>query len=411
MKRNGNGGMVLVCLCLVTGLHYAAAYMRIPIIPLYAISVGADVTQIGLVSGLHTLVAGLCAIPVSFGAARWGRRGFVLGGTALGMLSSFLIPIFDSVTALVIVYVAGGLAFAAFTPSAMSLTADVAAPGYIGRAYGWYTAALYVGTGAGPLVGGYAAQHWDIRQSFFVSGALFALALALAFLLPAAPAPKSTIARTLRAIGRNPYVWGAWIAAGAGWVPFGMLATYFPLIGRERGLEPLGIGLVFGIQALANAAMRWPSGWLLDQSRNRRSYILMGLFVSALLVPMVPLASGIAEYSVVACLLGVAQAVAFVGIGATLAEATTPEVRGVAMGGYLTSTCLGIGVPSIVFGPVVKAWGYETAFVLAGSLAGLLVAAAGWMWSRGRAPSRERREEGVPSTLLRQPWTRGEEGT
>jgi predicted MFS family arabinose efflux permease len=54
------------------------------------------------------------------------------------------------------------------------------------------------------------------------------------------------------------------------------------------------------------------------------------------------------------------------------------------MGGYLTSTCLGIAVPSIVFGPVVEAWGYETAFVLAGILAGLLVVAAGWMWNRGR---------------------------
>lgn len=395
MKRDGD--LVLVCLCLVTGLHYSAAYMRIPIIPLYASSIGADATEIGLVSGLHTLVAGLGAIPVSFVAARWGRRSFVLGGTVLGMISSFLIPAFDSVLALAIVYAVGGLAFAAFTPSTMSLTADVAAPGHVGRAYGWYTAALYLGTGVGPLIGGYAAGQWEARQSFLISGTLFAIALALAFFLPATPAPKSTIAGTWRELRHNPYVWGGWLAGGAGWVPFGMLSAYFPLIGRERGLEPLAIGLVFGLQAIANAAMRWPSGWLLDRSSNGRSYVLIGLFISALLVPIVPLASDVIEFSLIACMLGVAQAVAFVGIGATLAETTTPEVRSVAMGGYLTSTCLGIAVPSIVFGPVVKTWGDETAFVLAGILAGLLVAAAGWMWSGSRRdrPDEENAASGV----------------
>jgi MFS family permease len=360
--------------------------MRIPIIPLYASSVGANAAEIGLVSGLHMLVTAVAAIPVSFAAARWGRRGFVLGGTALGMVSSFLIPIFDNVAALAVIYAVAGLAFAAFTPSTMSLTADVAAPGHVGRAYGWYTAALYLGTGAGPLIGGYVAQQWGTRESFLWSGALFAAAFLLALLLPATPTPKSTVAGALREIRRNPYVWGAWLASGAGWVPFGMLAAYFPLIGRERGLEPFAIGMVFGVQALANAAMRWPSGWLLDRSRNGRPYVLVSLFIAAALVPVVPLASDITEFSVLACALGVVLAVAFVGIGTTLAETTTPGVRSVAMGGYLTSTCLGIAVPSIVFGPVVEAWGYETAFVLAGIFAGLLVVAAGWMWSRGRRP-------------------------
>jgi predicted MFS family arabinose efflux permease len=132
--------------------------------------------------------------------------------------------------------------------------------------------------------------------------------------------------------------------------------------------------------------MRWPSGWLLDRSRNGRPYVLVSLLIAAALVPVVPLASDIAEFSVLACGLGVVLAVAFVGIGTTLAETTTPDVRSVAMGGYLTSTCLGIAVPSIVFGPVVEAWGYETAFVLAGIFAGLLVVAAGWMWSRDQRP-------------------------
>src|ERR1700730_17971584 len=129
MKRSGR--WVLACLCLTTGLHYAAAYMRIPIIPLYASSVGANAAEIGLVSGLHMLVTAVAAIPVSFAAARWGRRGFVLGGTALGMVSSFFIPIFDNVAALAVIYAVAGLAFAAFTPSTMSLTADVAAPGHV----------------------------------------------------------------------------------------------------------------------------------------------------------------------------------------------------------------------------------------------------------------------------------------
>lgn len=146
--------------CLLTLLHYTGAYIRVPVLPLYASAQGAGPTEVGLIVGAHMTVAALSAIPFGFASDRWGRRTLLLGGMALSALTSLLLPLATTTLALMAIYGAAGLGVAAFTPSVMSLVGDVAAPGVVARAYAWYTTALYAGFGLGPILGGYIAQRW-----------------------------------------------------------------------------------------------------------------------------------------------------------------------------------------------------------------------------------------------------------
>jgi len=63
---------VLELACLLTLFHYTGAYMRVPVLPLYATAHGATSTQVGLVMGGHMVVAALAAIPFGVASDRWG---------------------------------------------------------------------------------------------------------------------------------------------------------------------------------------------------------------------------------------------------------------------------------------------------------------------------------------------------
>ncbi len=375
---------VLGLASLLTLLHYTGAYMRIPVLPLYAAAHGATPTDVGLIVGTSMLVAAVTAIPFGVASDRWGRRALLLGGTAVSALTSLLIPLVSQPLPLMVIYVAAGLGLSAFTPSMMSLVGDVASPGTVARAYAWYTTALYAGFGAGPILGGYVAQLSGHRPAFVVAGIVITVALATGFTLPRTDgksrgrAPAASFAE----VQRNRRVWAGWIATVSGLATWGSMLTFFPLLARDRGLPPLQIGLVLGVQSFVNTAARVPAGWILDRTGGRRPYVLGGLLTAALGTALLPRLRTPTEFVLLGAALGVALAFAFVAIGTALSEATTPATRGLAMGGYSTAIYVGVGLTSMGLGPIMATWGYTAGFTLAGLLGGAGTVLAVLLWGR-----------------------------
>ncbi len=382
----GGSPNALPVACVVTFLHYVGAYMRVPVMPLYASAFGASATDVGLIIGAHMMVAALTAVPFGRASDRWGRRALLLGGTGLSSVTSFLLPLVDMRLSLIAVYGIAGLGVAAFTPSIMSLVGDIAPPGTVGRAYGWYTTALYSGMGMGPLLGGYVAQVWGYRIAFVVAGAIITAAV----FVGGAGLPRAKGARVrgtpVAFIDLRPdrVVWAGWIATLSALVPLGTIMTFFPLLGRERGMPPVVIGLVLGVQSLVNTAARVPAGHLLDRVRARRPYAIGGCLAMALGTALLPHLNRGIHFVLLAGTLGASLGVAFVAVGAALSEATTPATRGLAMGGYSTAIYAGFGLGAVALAPVMGSWGYTAGFTLAAAAGALgsVITAAVW-----RAPS------------------------
>ncbi len=377
--------------CVVTFLHYVGAYMRVPVMPLYASALGASATDVGLIIGAHMAVAAVSAVPFGRASDRWGRRALLLGGTGLSAVTSFLLPLVDTRLSLMAVYGIAGLGVAAFTPSIMSLVVDIAPPGTVGRAYGWYTTALYSGMGVGPLLGGYVAQVWGYRIAFVVAGAIITVAIFVGRAgLPRAEGARirGTPVAAFTDLRPDRVVWAGWIATLSALAPLGTIMTFFPLLARERGMPPFVIGLVLGIQSLMNTAARVPAGQLLDRVRARRPYAVGGCLAMALGTALIPhLTRGI-HFVLLAAALGASLGVAFVAVGAALSEATTPATRGLAMGGYSTAIYAGFGLGAVALAPVMGSWGYAAGFTLAGvagALGSVLTAA---LWRDREPPGR-----------------------
>ena len=376
---------LLALVCVLTFLHYVAAQMRTPVLPLYAAAHGATATGVGLIIGAHMAAAAAASIPLGRAADVRGRRPLLLGGMAVGVVTSLLLPLAAGEVALAVIFGLAGLGVAAFTPSALSLVGDAAPPDSAGRAYAWYSTAHYGAIGVGPFLGGVVAEWWGFRAAFVVSAVGIAAALALGWRLPTRASERNRLApaTTFADIRRNPRVWAGWTVSVSGLLVQGVVFTFFPLLAQERGWTPAAIGLVFLVLGAANTAARVPAGRLVDRTRRCAPFALGGVLVASLATALVPHVGGGPALLMLIAVFGAVSGVAFVAVSVALAASVPAAARGLVMGGYSTSLYLGLALGSFAFGPVITRYGYAVGFTVGAvaGVAGTLVAAALWLGS------------------------------
>ena len=376
---------LLVAVCLLTFLHYVGAQMRGPILPLYAAAYGATATGVGFIVAAHMAVAAAGSIPLGRASDVWGRRPFLLGGMLVTVVTSLLLPFFEGELALMTIYGLAGLGVAAFTPSALSLVGDGAAPGRAGYAFAWYTTAHYGAIAVGPFLGGVAAQWWGYREAFVGSAIVVAVALVFGLAMPA-PAITTGLPRqgaTFADIRDNADVWAGWIVSVGGLTTQGVVFTFFPLLAHERGLTPAAIGLVFLVLGLANTLARFPAGWLVDRTGRCTPYAVGGVLVASVVTAFLPSATGQGALLALAAIFGALSGMAGVATGVALAGAAPPASRGIVMGGYSTALYLGLALGSFALGPIITRHGYSAGFSVGGAAGAVGALIAALLWARG----------------------------
>src|SRR5690242_14327017 len=122
--RPATAGRLLLLACLISFVCFFGSYMRIPIVPLFAASLGADAVQVGMINGAFMLMAGALSIPAGLLSDRFGRRRPLLVGLILLAGSSFLLYWSNSPRQMAAIYLLFGIGLSAFSPTLMSYVAD-----------------------------------------------------------------------------------------------------------------------------------------------------------------------------------------------------------------------------------------------------------------------------------------------
>lgn len=372
---------LLLVICGLAGASYFASYMRLPVVPLFARELGGTAREVGLINSAFLLMLGVLSFPFGLLSDRLGRTPLVAAGLLVAGVSGVLLALTASVRQVVAVYLLFGLGLAAVGPNLMSAVADLSPMSYLGRAYGWYTTAIYAGMSLGPAAGGWLAARLGYRLLFLVSAGLTLVLAALSPVLlpgreelqksasPGEEGPKPRVGVVLR---RNGPLWGCWLASLGGCYGLGAFVTFTPLHAQDRGLSLKAIGVVFAVQAAASALSRLPCGRLSDAVRRRWIPASGGLAAVAAIIAVLGLTRTFAELTLTALALGVAMGLAFTSIGALIAEVAPPGGRGLAMGGYNASLYLGMMLGALGMGLTAGPWGMAVSF----GLTGLVVAAS-----------------------------------
>jgi len=371
LRQAPSYAMLMLISCGAAFGCYFATNMRLPVVPLYARSLGINTAQIGFINSAFFLMAGFLSLPLGFVSDRWGRKLLASFGLLVLTGASFLLYFSNTFALLTWAYIFIGIGVAAFSPTMMSYVADISPATHLGRSYGWYTTAIYCGMSLGPAAGGFLAQTSGFIQVFLISGALIFLNfwIVLFFLPPTRSglephSEKPKTATSVRKLFQNRPLMGCWLVTLGGCFGLGMFITFIPLHAQNQGLNVSQIGLVFFAQGLTNAISRIPLGYLSDKVTDRKILVVIGMIGFAAAMAGFGVARTAGYFLMFAMALGISMGLAFTSVGALIAETVDSESRGLAMGGYNTCIYFGMMLNSALMGTLIQMIGFKYAFYL-----------------------------------------------
>ncbi len=244
----------------------------IPVIPLFALELGASVAMAGAIVALRGIGMLAFDIPAGVLVRRVGERGAMLVGTlalAAVAVGASLSP--SPVVLAPLVFVMG-CAWSIWMLARLSHASEVAPFELRGRVLSLLGGSNRMGTFVGPFVGGFVAEWAGLESAFYVQAALAAAAALVMFLVVPADEGRDTwpdgvgsypMGRVLR---QNMAVF-----ATAGTVAIAIAAlrstrqAVIPLWGSYIGLSAGEIGVIFGLSAAIDMVMFYPAGVVMDR--------------------------------------------------------------------------------------------------------------------------------------------------
>ncbi len=360
--------------CTLTFGFYTASYMRIPVVPLYAKSLGGGTATVGWINSVFFLTAGCLSLPVGLLSDRWGRKRLAFWGVLVVSLTSFALAWLNTIASHDHLFLLWNRSFG-LRPHHDELRGGYFAPHPPGPVLRLVHHVALCGHECGAAIGAWIAERFGFQDVFVASGVVTAgLLLVLALFLPPPPASnlkageKPPLRRAAAEVLRSRPLWGCWLVTLGLCFGLGMFVTFIPLHARQSSIPIASIGLIFMVQGISNALFRIPFGHWSDRTSDRRRLVALGSLATAGAMAGFGASGVLWHFLLCAGVLGAGLALAFTSIGALIAVVADPRLRGLAMGGYNTSIYFGIMAASAAMGTVIASKGYFFAFAVAGGL-------------------------------------------
>jgi predicted MFS family arabinose efflux permease len=151
-------------------------------IPVYATSIGASSTDLGIITMLVLASSAVAALVAVYLAERRGYLFTIVLGATLISISLLAIPFIGNVFLLEAVQVSYGLGRGVLSTTLMTLSLRAVPPQQQATAMGVYQAVYAVGMLTGPLVSGFLADSYGLNSVFYLSASLCLVIAALAWL-------------------------------------------------------------------------------------------------------------------------------------------------------------------------------------------------------------------------------------
>lgn len=265
-----------------------------PVLPLYAVKLGASGTLLGLIFSAFSISRMGCTLFSGSLADRVNRKVLMIFGLSVYTVSSLAYLFVDSAWHMVAIRFFNGMGSAFVVPVAMSIGSDVAEPGEEGHFFGSLQMALFAGIGAGPLVSGLLTDWMGVQAPFLVMTAMTLIALmGIVLWLPPSFASgiqsessegEGSAYRFLLSDGILLRVYAFQFATALG---RGAMLMFVPLLATDMGLSFMEIGAVLSAVSISTALCQKTSGDMADRYPKNR-LVLIGGAVSAITMFILP---------------------------------------------------------------------------------------------------------------------------
>jgi MFS family permease len=387
----------LITLLLALFIAFLGIGIIAPIIPIYAIDLGATGVTLGLMIAAFSVSQGALQPVVGHLSDRKGRKRFLVAGLSIYAVVGLSYTLATSVEHLILIRLFNGVGSAMIIPIVMAYIGDLAPQGQEGRYMGMLNIALFAGISGGPILGGIFRDTIGINPAFYAMSALTAASLGLILaLLPPQRSDRQIqstpgLLTTLRRMLHNRRVMGMLFPRIGTMIAMIPTLGFLPiLMDRLIGATGVEIGIVISVRTIVNAGLQFPFGRIADR-HNKVALILAGSFIASACVFMMPFAADFLQLVWLSVFMGIGEALVWPTLGAIAVEEGHRYGQGSMMGVFNMAMSVGILIGSLVAGSFMDLIGLEYVFYTVSVILAVSAVAGGLLMAR-RGPARE---EGV----------------
>jgi len=362
----------LIILLLSTFISLLGIGIIIPIMPVFATTLGANGLTLGLIIAAFSITRTLLLPVVGNLSDRWGRKGFLSCGLLVYSLVGLALPQAQSVANIIAIRAFHGVGSAMIVPIAMAYISGMSPLGQEARYMGMLNIAIFTGIGSGPLLGGFFTDRWGMPAAFYaMSGLSFIAFLLVIFQMPNIEAkenapPPAGIFKSLGLMLRDVRTRGILLARMSTMLIMVPTMAFLPLL-MTQWFQASGtkIGIVISCRTLANAICQTPFGRMAERHDKVR-LLMVGSTIISLVMCLVPLATNFWTLLGLFIVLGIGEAIIWPSLGALAAEEGRRYGQGTMMGAFNMAMSSGIFIGSIAAGACTDLLGLRWSFLLIG---------------------------------------------
>ncbi len=346
---------------LASMLFFSFIQLVIPLIPRYALVIGATPFLIGLASSAMSITAIFFRPLSGVMSDRTSRSLLMLLGLVLGAAAYVILFFSNSVEMIIMARLLEGIAIASFVPSSIASAVDQAPPGKLGETLGWRSLMIGLGFMIGPALGGFISELVGYTATFGISAVLLLMLTPLVIMKepPRAPPPKSSS----RGLTERNFLFSlsGLVIYSIAWM--GIL-TFLSAWLKLLGYGDLEIGLFVSVQAFASLILRVSAGKWADRKPALLAFVgllIMAASFALIYVFMVPPLLYIA-----AVVFGLGVGIYIPGSQTLALSKSPPYSRGLLSSIYTMGMDIGNLIGPLAFGMVIQATGsYREVFAIA----------------------------------------------
>jgi MFS family permease len=373
----------LAPLVVIILLSFSSIGAPLPVLSLYVHNeLGFDAFTVGLVIGLQSLVTVLTRHWAGTIADRYGPKAAALAGVPLtaaaGLfyLASACLPgaPLHRLAVLLLGRIVLGLGESLSLTGTMTWGIGRIGAARTGRVMAWQGIAIYAAFGLGAPVGLTIYRTHGFAGVGALTVVLPLLALVIAWLLPAVPAPGGDRAPFYKVIS---LIWRPGTIVMLATVPFAAMAAFLPLDYAAHGWAQAGLAITaFGVTytAVRLIGSHWPD--------THGAVLVVGTSLAIEAAGQVLLWLAPQPWIAIAgaALTGAGFSLVFPAMGVIATRQVPASQRGRAVGNFVAFFDIAIGLTGPIVGLLTGAFGYDVAFLI-GAIAtigaGVLLPAVG----------------------------------
>lgn len=368
--------------------RFSYSLARSPVLPLFALYLGAGPEVIGFVVGISTVTGIFFKLPSGALSDVIGRRKTMFMGLLVFAVMPFTYLMVKDYYTLIVIRFLHGLATAIYGPVSMAIVADIA-KGKKGEMLSWFSSITIIGTLLGAPVGGFIlisisgnASISNFYTAYLVSGfsGLMSLILAIGILKEKETIEKGLGLKELthrfisgiKEVISDKRVIITSNMEGLQNMTVGALEAFLPIYAvTVAGLNAFQAGLLWGIQILATILSKPIMGKISDRY-GRKPIIISGMILCAVSFGMIPLLKGFYPLLFAAIFFGLGEAFVTSSSAALVADICKEKHFGTAMGTFGTIFDIGHASGPILAGFLIAKFDYLSAFWI---MSAILIAA------------------------------------